>query len=95
MRARRSLDVALSVMLAVAVAKALRQDGLWWAAFSGYLVMRATFRRGLYRIGGTVLGAALGLGIASLVAGHPYWRMGWIFAFSALTLYFALLSRYG
>ena len=98
-RARESLKAALSVMLAVVLARMLRLDDLWWAAFSGYLVMRAsfdeTFRRGLYRMGGTALGAALGLGMAWLLADHPYWRIAWIFAFSALALYFALLSRYG
>jgi uncharacterized membrane protein YccC len=98
-RARESLKAALSVMLAVALAKALRLDDLWWAAFSGYMVMRSsfdeTFRRGVYRIGGTMIGALLGIALAPVMADHPLWRIAWIFAFSALTLYFALLSRYG
>ncbi len=98
-RARESLKAALSVMLAVALAKALRLDDLWWAAFSGYMVMRSsfdeTFRRGVYRIGGTMLGALLGIALAPVMVDHPLWRIAWIFAFSALTLYFALLSRYG
>ncbi|OOG50137.1 FUSC family protein [Rhodanobacter sp. C01] len=98
-RARESLKAALSVMLAVALAKALGLDDLWWAAFSGYMVMRSsfdeTFRRGVYRIAGTVVGVALGVGLAPVMAHHPLWRIVWIFGFGAVTLYFALLSRYG
>lgn len=98
-RARESLKAAVSVLLAVALAKALRLDDLWWVAFSGFMVMRTgfdeTLRRGVYRIGGTVLGAALGVGAALVLANHPLGRIAWIFAISALTLYFAFLSRYG
>lgn len=36
-RARESLKSALSVVLAVALAKALKLDDQWWAAFSGYM----------------------------------------------------------
>lgn len=98
-RARESLKAALSVMLAVALARLLRLDDLWWVAFSGYMVMRSSFdetlRRGVYRVGGTVLGAVLGIGVALVLANHPLWRIAWIFIISAVTLYFAFLSRYG
>ncbi len=97
-RAREACKAALSVMLAVLLARALCLDDLWWAAFSGYLVTRAgfdeTFRRGAYRVGGTVLGAISALAMAALLAGHPGWRIAWVFALGAATLSRALLSRY-
>jgi uncharacterized membrane protein YccC len=63
------------VLLAVTVANVLRLDDLSWAAFSGYMVMRAdlaeSVSRGLMRIAGTVAGAAVGLLFAPFVADAP------------------------
>jgi hypothetical protein len=52
--AREPLKAVLSVLLAVTVADALELDDLVWAAFSGYMVMRAdpweATQRGVLRI---------------------------------------------
>src|SRR5690348_14864956 len=73
--ARDPLKVVLSVLLAVTAASLLRLDDLSWAAFSGYMVMRAditaTIPRGLMRIAGTVGGALVGLVLAPVVADAP------------------------
>jgi uncharacterized membrane protein YccC len=51
------------VLLAVTLADALELDDFAWAAFSGYMVMRAdpseATQRGLMRIAGTLSGATL------------------------------------
>jgi len=74
-RAREPLKVVLSVLLAVTAASLLRLDDLSWAAFSGYMVMRAdvavTVPRGLMRIAGTIGGALIGLLLAPAVADAP------------------------
>jgi hypothetical protein len=45
--AREPLKAVLSVLLAVTLADALELDDLVWAAFSGYMVMRADPRKPL------------------------------------------------
>lgn len=97
-RARESLKVVLSVLLAVTVASLLRLDDLSWAAFSGYMVMRAdvteTTLRGLMRIVGTAGGALLGLLLAPAVADAPPLLMAALFAVSWIGIYQALASRF-
>jgi uncharacterized membrane protein YccC len=97
-RAREPLKAVLSVLLAVTVAMALRLDDLSWAAFSGYMVMRADLAesspRGLMRIAGTMLGAAVGLLFAPVVAGDPVLLMLGLFAVSWIGVFQSLTSRY-
>jgi uncharacterized membrane protein YccC len=97
-RARESLKASLSVMLAVVLAKAFGLDDIWWAAFSGYMVMRSrfdeSFGRGVFRVGVTALGAALSLGIAAVATRHPVLLVSSTFPIAALTIYNALVSRY-
>ena len=85
-RAREPLKAVLSVLLAVTVAAALRLDDLSWAAFSGYMVMRAdiaeSIPRGLMRIAGTVGGALVGLLLAPTVADTPVLLMLGLFVVS-------------
>src|SRR5277367_6841314 len=73
--AQESLKAVLSVLIAVTVADALELDDLSWAAFSGYMVMRAdaaeATQRGLMRIAGTVSGATLGVVLAPAIADDP------------------------
>jgi uncharacterized membrane protein YccC len=98
-RARESLKAASSVVLAVALARILGLDDVWWVAFSGFMVIRAQFdetlRRGTYRIAGTAMGAALGAALAVTMIAHPWWLALWVFGFSATTLYLSMSSRYG
>jgi len=62
-RARPCLIATLSVVLSIVVALAMRLDNAWWAGISGFMVSQATsaasIKKGLQRIAGTVLGAAL------------------------------------
>jgi uncharacterized membrane protein YccC len=93
-RAREPLKAVLSVLLAVAVAAILRLDDLSWAAFSGYMVMRAdiaeSIPRGLMRTAGTIGGAVVGLLLAPTVAD----TMLGLFAVSWIGTFQALTSRY-
>jgi uncharacterized membrane protein YccC len=97
-RAREPLKAVLSVLLAVAVAAALRLDDLAWAAFSGYMVMRADLAesvpRGLMRIAGTILGAAVGLLFTPVVTDNPILLMLGLFAVSWIGTFLTLTSRH-
>jgi uncharacterized membrane protein YccC len=97
-RAREPLKAVLSVLLAVTVATLLRLDDLSWAAFSGYMVMRAdiaeSIPRGLMRTAGTVGGALVGLLLAPTVADSPVVLMLGLFAVSWIGTFQALTSRF-
>ena len=97
-RAREPLKAVLSVLLAVTVATFLRLDELSWAAFSGYMVMRAdvseSIPRGLMRIAGTVTGALVGLLLAPVVADNPVMLMLGLLSISLLGIFGSLISRY-
>src|ERR1700712_3727869 len=60
----QALRPVLSVAMAVAAAHALGLHDAWWAAITAFMVMQANFGaslyRGLLRVVGTVVGAALG-----------------------------------
>jgi uncharacterized membrane protein YccC len=97
-RAREPLKAVLSVLLAVTMAALLRLDDLSWAAFSGYMVMRAdiaeSIPRGLMRTAGTVGGAVVALLLAPAVADTPVLLMLGLFAVSWIGTFQALTSRY-
>ncbi|HEX3576471.1 MAG TPA: FUSC family protein [Rhodopila sp.] len=97
-RAREPLKAVLSVLLAVAAATALRLDDLSWAAFSGYMVMRADLAeaipRGGMRVAGTVGGALVGLLLAPSVANTPGLLMLGLFVVCWIGTFQALTSRY-
>ncbi|SAL50626.1 FUSC family protein [Caballeronia humi] len=98
-RASFATQAMLSVALAVAFAYALHLSNTWWAAISGFAVMQSSFaasaRRGLLRILGTVVGAALGA-----VAGPAIGNLPWVFVpamgvIGGVAVYQALASEAG
>jgi uncharacterized membrane protein YccC len=97
-RAREPVKASLSVMFAVVLAKACGLDDIWWAAFSGYMTMGSGFdeslRRGVFRVGGTVFGAALGACVAAGATRSPAILVLSTFLVAALAIYKALASRY-
>jgi len=62
-RGLEALEAALSVTLAILAALAMHSDNPWWAGLSAFMVPRAslavTLSRGLMRIVGSVVGAAI------------------------------------
>jgi len=70
------LECVLSVLLAIVLGHLVGAVNISWAAFSGYMVMRGhvseSFRRGVLRILGTTLGAALAVVIGPFVAERPF-----------------------
>ncbi len=98
-RARLCGMTAISVALSVTAALALHLDDPWWAAISGFVSVQATrpasLRRGLLRITGTVIGAALGLVLASSLAYDHVACVIFLFIFTALGVLGGMLSRHG
>ena len=66
---------ALVVPLAVTMALMLDLDSVWWAGISGFMTVLATgaasLKRGLVRIGGTLVGVVVGLHRRALAALRP------------------------
>jgi uncharacterized membrane protein YccC len=89
------LECVLSVLLAIILGHLVGATNISWAAFSGYMVMRGhvseSFRRGVLRILGTFLGAALAVAIAPFVAERPFALaaalavIGWASLYGSLT----------
>ena len=96
--AREPLKAVLSVLLAVTLADALELDDLSWAAFSGYMVMRAdaseATQRGLMRIAGTLSGAAFGVALAPVIADQPALLVVSLFIATWIGSFGSLESRY-
>jgi uncharacterized membrane protein YccC len=91
------IESVASVLLAIVFAHLLDARNIGWAAFSGYMVMRAqfseSFMRGCLRIVGTALGAIAAWSLATYVVGSPLYLclalglVGWG------TLYMALIGK--
>src|SRR5271156_2611680 len=96
--AREPLKAVLSVLLAVTLADALELDDLVWAAFSGYMVMRAdpsvAIQRGLMRIAGTLSGAAFGVALAPVIADQPALLVAALLFATCIGIFGSLESRY-
>jgi uncharacterized membrane protein YccC len=96
--AREPLKAVLSVLLAVALADALELDDLAWAAFSGYMVMRADVKeatqRGLMRILGTLSGAAFSAVLAPMIADDPVLLVASLLIATWIGIFGSLKSRY-
>lgn len=99
---KRNLDeieVIISVFLAIIIAHFLGVKNIGWAAFSGYMVLRAhvmdTFLRGLLRIVGTVLGALLACWVEIYIV-KILWINSLFLAFiGGFFLYHAMTNRFG
>src|SRR3954463_11097709 len=69
------IECVCSVLLAIVFSHAIGAENVGWAAFSGYMVMRShvaeSFTRGMLRIAGTLIGAALALAVAPLLLRQP------------------------
>jgi uncharacterized membrane protein YccC len=74
-RGLEALEAALSVTLAVLAALALHSDDPWWAGISAFMVTRASLAvalsRGIMRVAGSVVGAAIGVIILGLFVYQP------------------------
>lgn len=74
-RGLEALEAALSVSLAVLAALALHSDNPWWAGISAFQVTRAALAaalsRGLMRVAGSVVGAAVGVIVLGVFAYQP------------------------
>ncbi len=77
-RALFGLQAVLSVGLAVLLSHALGLSHTWWAAITGFVVMRDSFggciERGFHRVLGSVVGAAIGSLIGPWIGDR-----GWLF----------------
>ncbi|MGN8140158.1 FUSC family protein [Pseudomonas sp. 22105] len=59
------VETLLSVLLAIAMAHYLKVENVGWAAFSGYMVMRASLHECVYRGGLRIIGTAAGAASAA------------------------------
>lgn len=99
-RPQRLLDEAetiLSVLLAIVIAHLVGAHNVGWAAFSGYMVMRAqlaeTLSRGTLRVLGTVAGALLAWWLTAWLGGSLLLASVALALVGGTTLYAALTRR--
>jgi uncharacterized membrane protein YccC len=92
------LECVVSVLLAIAFAHAIKAENTWWAAFSGYMVMRGhiaeSVLRGSLRIVGTVAGALLSLWIVPLVERNVVFTLLSLALIGGTTLYATLTAKH-
>ncbi len=98
-RGLEALEAALSVSLAVLAALALHSDDPWWAGISAFMVTRASFAvavsRGLMRVAGSLVGAAIGVVALHLFAYQPLPFCLSLFALSCVGFFGFATSRFG
>jgi uncharacterized membrane protein YccC len=92
------LECVVSVLLAIAFAHVVGAENIWWAAFSGYMVMRGhiaeSLLRGILRIVGTVAGAVLALWIVPLVERNVVFTLLSMALIGGTALYAALTAKH-
>lgn len=95
---REPLKAVLSVLLSVAIACLINLPDIVWAAISGFIVMRSTVAealpRALYRVIGTILGAALGFVLARFLIDDIALMIGVLFAVTWISVYQGSISAY-
>jgi uncharacterized membrane protein YccC len=93
------IECMVSVLLAIALSRLLGIGNVGWAAFSAYMVIRASFadslRRGCLRVLGTAVGASLAWLLAPELLRSTAMLSAALALFGAITLYLALLDRSG
>ncbi|MDB4990450.1 MAG: hypothetical protein JWN04_5628 [Myxococcaceae bacterium] len=84
---RHALRVSISTALAVSAMHAIELERGYWATLTCLVIMQphgaATWAKALQRVGGTILGAAVALLVASSVH-DPQWIVLFVFAFVSL-----------
>ncbi len=92
-----AIECVVSVLLAITLAHWTGARNVSWAAFSGYMVMRGhvseTMLRGLLRIVGTSVGAALALALVPWATRGPATMSLALAAVTLPTLYAALTAK--
>ncbi len=98
-RSRQNATIALSVGLGATLALVLHVDSAWWAAISAFVSSQATapasVHRGILRIFGTILGAAIAVLLAPLIAGDTVAISLLLFAVSFVGVLGFLVSGHG
>ena len=92
------IECVCSVLLAIVLGHLVGAVNISWAAFSGYMVMRGhvseSFRRGILRILGTGLGAAIAVAIFPVAASNPIAASAALAVIGGCSLYGALTHRH-
>jgi len=90
-------ECVASVLLAILLAHLIGASNVSWAAFSGYMVMRGhvaeSLLRGVLRIVGTTVGAALGLALTPLVVDNLVLTSLALALIGGVTLYASLTAK--
>ena len=90
-------ECVASVLLAILLAHLIGASNVSWAAFSGYMVMRGhvaeSLLRGVLRIVGTTVGAALGLALTPLVVDNLALTSLALALIGGVTLYASLTAK--
>jgi uncharacterized membrane protein YccC len=98
-RARQCTAAALSVALSVAIALWLRIDEVWWAGISAFICSRSTLpasiERGILRIVGTAIGAALAMVMVGWLAYDHVACCLVLLLFSTVGVFGSMVGRYG
>jgi uncharacterized membrane protein YccC len=97
-RARFALAAALAVGIAIFLALMLRLQAVYWAGISAFVCIQASqpqsVQKGLHRISGTVLGAALALALFPPVAFNQTATLMLLFCAGSFAILGSLVSRY-
>lgn len=92
------VEALLSVLLAIVIAHAIGATNIGWAAFTGFMVMRTqlaeTLSRGVLRMLGTAVGAAMGWALITRVADTPVVVALALLFVGTVTLYAAITRRH-
>ena len=98
-RGLEALEASLSVTLAVLAALAVHSDDPWWAGISAFMVTRASLAlavsRGIMRVAGSIVGAAVGVVALGLFAYQPPVFCLCLFILSGVGFFGFATSRFG